>query len=348
MDELPAPTSSARPPAPAAVADGRPLAPHVADQAAEWLTLLMSGEASDADHQHWLGWRAAHPDHERAWRHIEAVTRRFGQLAPRAGYRALSPYAADDGRGRRTAMRALAWGGGGVLAALLASRTPVWRQQLADIRTGTGEQRSVALSDGTQLILNTGSAIDVRFDAAHRRVRLLAGEIFVATAHALGAAVRAEVDDPRPFLVETAQGQVRALGTRFCVRQWAERSTVAVQQNAVRITPALGGSPRVLAAGESAAFSAAEVEAPQPLGDGETAWTRGQIVAEDLPLGDFLAELGRYRHGMLHCDPAVAGLRISGVFPLKDTDLVLRSLPRTLAVQVRAFTRYWVTVVPAA
>src|SRR5690606_11580505 len=79
----------------------------------------------------------------------------------------------------------------------------------ADYRTATGEQRRSVLADGTQLQLNTASAVDVAYDANSRRLVLREGEILITTA-----------PDPagRPFFVQTPQGIVQALGTRFSVR----------------------------------------------------------------------------------------------------------------------------------
>jgi transmembrane sensor len=61
-------------------------------------------------------------------------------------------------------------------------------------------------------------------------------------------------------------------------------------------------------------------------------------------LDDFLADIGRYRQGLLRCEPAVAGLRISGVFPLADTERILDMLASSLPVRVRSRSRYWVTL----
>jgi len=77
-----------------------------------------------------------------------------------------------------------------------------------------------------------------------------------------------------------------------------------------------------------------------------TAWTRGQLVAERMRLADFIDQLARHRPGVLRCDPAVAELPISGVFPLADTDRVLAALSEALPVQVRTVTPYWITVAP--
>ena len=67
----------------------------------------------------------------------------------------------------------------------------------------------------------------------------------------------------------------------------------------------------------------------------------------DKPLGDVIATLSRYRHGILRCDPAVAGLRLTGTFPLGNTDAVLNAIAKTLPVKIQFVTRYWVTLSPA-
>ncbi|KAG1060900.1 hypothetical protein G6F40_018041 [Rhizopus arrhizus] len=73
---------------------------------------------------------------------------------------------------------------------------------------------------------------------------------------------------------------------------------------------------------------------------------RGVLYANQLRLDAFASELGRYRSGVLRCDPEIAHLRISGAFQLNDTDAVLAALPATLPVQVRYRTAYWVTIGP--
>ncbi|WP_233233238.1 FecR domain-containing protein [Bordetella sp. LUAb4] len=336
---------------PPPMACGQPISEATADAAAEWLTIMMSGAATDSERQCWQQWRAADAEHELAWRHIETVTRRLSSLPPRAAYQALSPYgtrtAAASGKapaaaaGRRKAMRLLLWSGAIGTSALLASRTQTWQHAVADYRTGVGQQRAVALSDGTRILLNTNSAIDVKFDGQRRLVRLVAGEAMIITGHAL-------VDgqpDSRPFILQTGEGLVRALGTRFMVRQDDGYSTVAVVESAVEITPVdASAQSRILRAGERATFTRRAIDGAVAVADRDLAWTRGQIVAENLRLTDFLAELGRYRPGLLRCDPAAANLRVSGVFPLENTDRILDMLAKVLPVRIHQRTRYWVTV----
>ncbi|WP_239797558.1 FecR domain-containing protein [Candidatus Nitrotoga arctica] len=326
------------------MAGGQLIGDATADQAAEWLTLLMSGEATDEDRRRWQQWRAAHLDHERAWKHIEAVIGRLKVMDPKAAYKALSPYAKPaelKSPGRRKAINLLLWCGVTGTTGVLASRTQTWQQAAADHHTGTGEQRSVTLDDGTRVTLNTGSAINVHFDVHRRLVRLVAGEVMIVTAHAATDGVV----DLRPFIVETAEGGIRALGTRFAVRQWAGHTSVAVLESAVEITLVdASGQPQMLRAGERMWFTRSTFDVPVALDEQDSAWARGQIVADNVRLGDFMVELGRYRPGLVRCAPAVANLRFSVVFPLHNTDRILATLPSVLPVQVRFRTRYWVMV----
>lgn len=311
-----------------------PIDPAAADQAAEWLTLLMSGEFGQAERQRWQQWRAADPGNERAWRHIEAVGARLQGLHGAAAYRALSPLAS----GRRNAMKLLLGVGMAGTAGALAFRSQPCQRLAADMHTGVGERRAWTLSDGTRVLLNTASAVNVRFDGRKRLLTLVAGEIMIVTGHA-------EAGTERPFLVQTAEGRVQALGTAFTVHQRAGRTEVLVQKSAVEITPAdAPREARMLREGQRTSFSSARIEAPAPASADNAAWTLGAIVADDMRLDDFLAELGRYRHGVLRCDPAVAGLRFSGVFPLNDTGAILSMLPNSLPVRISSRTAYWVTV----
>lgn len=313
----------------------------VAQQAADWLTVLMSDEAGDAERRDWLRWRELDPEHARAWAHIEAFSQRFGSVHKGAAVQALAGAPVHPASGKRRQL--LAWlgvaGGAGLLAAHSGARDGA-RTLLADYRTATGERREVTLNDGSVLTLNTASAVNLRFDGRQRRIELLAGEIMINSGHGAGS--------DAPLLVATHEGLVRALGTRFSVRQRDGESHVAVFESAVEIRPADGiDAPMRLAAGHSATFTRQRPAAPQAIDAHFDAWSRGQIIVDDVTLGQFLADLSRYRPGLIHCAPEVAQLRLSGVFPLFDTERILNMLPNSLPVQVRSRTRYWVSVEPA-
>lgn len=321
--------------------------PKVVEQAAGWIATFRSGEATADDEAACARWRAAHPAHELAWQRMQGMETQL-----RDGLRQLPPGSVrqtlQDARqhGRRRALKplaglgALAITGGG--AWLLADPLPL-AQMTADHATRTGERRTVKLPDGSQVTLNTATAIDVHFNAAVREVVLRTGEIEVITGH-----------DSRPFHIATRLGQITPLGTRFTVRDvgtdagQAHDNTVlvAVTEGAVSIAPRLGGTELRLRAGQQTRFTATGVEPPEAFDAATAAWLDDMIVADRMPLQRFIAELGRYRRGVLRCDPALGDLAISGAFPLHDTDAVLALMQEALPVRTRSLTRYWVTVVP--
>ena len=138
-------------------------------------------------------------------------------------------------------------------------------------------------------------------------------------------------------------GRVLALGTRYLVRLHDDRVRVVVNDGAVRIEPP--PPARRARVGWRRARAPGSTRAARPSGPAmhEDAWLQGALYADNMRLDAFIAELGRYRRGRLACDPAVAGLRISGSF-LADTDRALAAVERALPVQVLRYTRYWVVL----
>lgn len=313
-----------------------PIPERCALEASEWLATLMSGTATDEDTRRWRLWREADPVNAQAWQRIEHLSAGLRQLHPGAARTALGGRRAAAA-GRRRTLLALWWTSAAGAAGWAGLRSPAGRELLADHRTATGEQREARLPDGGHLMLDTASAVDVRYGSAERLLVLRGGRILVATAHQPG--------ESRPFIVQTAQGHMRALGTRFTVEQHDGVTTVAVAEGAVECV-STGGPSRVLQAGQWVRMSSTGWAAEaRPLDmPADWAWTRGQIHADGMRLDHFLHELARYRSGLLQCDGAAAALRISGVFPIADTDAVLATLPLSLPVQVRTRTRFWTRV----
>ncbi|SDV46244.1 FecR domain-containing protein [Chitinasiproducens palmae] len=305
------------------------------DQALQWLVLLWSGEADASQQAAFARWHGASAANQAAWRHVQQINDRLGSVPPELANTTFRQVARRQPR--RGALRAiallagtgaLAWGGRELLP------WPVWA---ADYRTGVGARRALVLADGSRLTLNTDTAVDVRFDVRTRRIMLWRGEILIVTGH--GAAAGG-----RPLRVETAQGSILALGTRFSVRQEDRRSRVAVFEGAVSVEPRRGGAPLRLSAGEQTTFSAGGAALPSSAEANALGWTRGELIVEQMRLDAFLRELDRYRPGVLRCDPAVAALRVSGVFPIGEPERVLAALERALPVRAHYATRYWVMV----
>ena len=299
--------------------------------AAQWYARLHSGVATDADRSAWNDWLVADPDHLQAWQRMAAVGE---QMASVPGALA-SPALRGADLSRRQVVRSVLLLASASSIGWLGWRSEISQSLVADFRTDVGERREFRLADGSSLLLNTDTSVNLRFDGKQRVLELLSGEILVTTAA-----------DPsqRPFKVLTRHGEVLALGTRFIVRSQTPGGEVAVLEKAVQVRPAGGGAMVRLEAGQSMAFNARSVGTLRRNDASVGAWQQGSIIAIDRPLGELLADISRYRSGVLRCDPRISQLKVSGAFPIDNTDRALAALESGLSLRVTRYSRYWVNV----
>ncbi|RYM65683.1 iron dicitrate transport regulator FecR [Serratia liquefaciens] len=303
--------------------------------AAQWFALLCDENVTEHQRQQWQAWHQQNEDHRWAWQRVEALQSQLQGVPGKFSYRTLDQAGRQSTLDRRTLLKSLLLllGVGG---SWLGFQSPLGRELRADYRTATGEIKPIVLSDGSQLVLNTASAVDVRYSAEKRLILLHSGEISLITGR-----------DDRPFWVESRQGAMRALGTHFLVRENDDQTQLTVLEHAVEAQLAqFPQEKRRVNAGEQISFSAAAFGQQRAAGNGDS-WTRGVLSVSQWRLDQVLAELARYRHGRLDCDPAIAGLRVSGSFPLREPDRALLLLSQTLPIRLQSFTRYWLKVVPA-
>lgn len=313
------------------------------EAAIDWMVLLHSGEATEADMRRLDVWRGLDPRHAAAWDRVSGVLERSidpiraadrrspGQAM--AAERALSRSATAPISRRKLLRGALALAAVGVGTGLLIEGHGGLPGVAADLRTGTGERRGFTLPDGSRLVLNARSAADVEYTEARRMVRVRAGELIATVAP----------DSTRPFAVRTDHGEVRALGTRFLVRQDEGRSLAVVLEHSVTVTTA-GGAEATLHEGEGAWFDREQPGLARSDLGGKAAWLNGMLSARDEPLGEVVAALRPYRAGYIRVTPEAARLRVLGAFPLADTDKVLESLAQTLPVRI-SFYGPWLVII---
>ncbi|WEK30516.1 MAG: FecR family protein [Candidatus Pseudomonas phytovorans] len=297
------------------------IAQPVLAQAASWLMLMQEGPLLPAQQLELERWRLASEEHERAWKRAQRLLSRLGSLPP-----TLARPTLQRPSGRRAVLRGLV---------LLMGAVPLgwwgWRSQAgrfaSDYQTAVGERKHARLADGTQIILNTDSALALLFDSAQRLLHLRRGEVYIVTAA-----------DPRPLKVQTLQGQLLALGTRFSVRQLADETLLEVYEGAVQVRPE-GASPaageNIIRAGQQVRFNRERLGLIEGVRDTSLAWQRGLLVADDMPLQQWAQALMRYADRRLECDPALGELRVSGTFPVDDLPLALAMLAQTYGLQVR-------------
>ena len=312
----------------------------VRKDAVAWYARMFSGDAGELERKGLQNWLDAHPDHRRAWARLQSIRQSMQGVPTKIAMPALQ----DARRSRRTVLRSFAlFASASAIAYVsyrISSDQTLFKPWMAEYKTRVGERRSVILADGSRMVLNTDSAADMMFDGK-RTINLWRGEVLIETARHRGM-----TDDERPFTVQTVQGTVLALGTRFTVRNIGEQTLVAVFDDAVELRTMNGSQVRVLQAGESALFNQDEIFPTKLVDDTSIQWENGSLVVANERLGDVIAELARYRHGYLSCDDAVANIRVSGAFPIDDTDKALTVLMQSFPLKITSTTRYWVVVGP--
>lgn len=303
----------------------------VFEAAASWYVQFQAEPPTLADQKAWQLWIDSDPAHLAAWNQIEQLQRHLGSLPPDLKRRAL-----NTGQQRRQVLKLLLLAAGAGFVGWNVQQHTSLGNVWADYKTGVGQRRNITLADGSQIQLNTDTAIDVSFDPAQRLIRLRSGEILIQTG---------KRGDQRPFFVESRDGRIQALGTRFSVHQLSGATRVGVLEDRVIVQPAdLSTAAIVLSAGEGADFDRRHIGLIHPFKSTEVAWTNGQLIVLNARLGNVIEELGRYRRGVLHCDDRARDLRVSGTFRLDSTDAVLANLQASLPINVRYFTHYWVSI----
>jgi transmembrane sensor len=255
---------------------------------------------------------------------VVALPSRLGRRSPSTGSESGR---ASAGSSWRVALAASLLVGVALWVTYLSLQLPVTFQ------TAVGEQRSFTLQDGSVVFLNTNSKVRVGWLPAERHIELVRGE----------ARFQVAKDAHRPFIVATATAAVRAVGTVFNVREESLSTQVAVLEGQVDVTVAPSKEAEAvapvaarLAAGERAAVTTHGIETNTgPPIESVAAWTERRLVFRDQPLNGVIREFNRYRtHPLVLDDPALAALRISGVFDLSDPASLIAYLGTFETVQV--------------
>lgn len=307
------------------------------EQATQWLVLLRSGQASGEDWRAFAAWRARDVRHQQLCERLEQTLEVF-RVPLSQGVRGdqLQRTLSAAGTGRRRLLQGALVGAGVMLgAALLANRRVPLEELGADLYTATGQRQRITLDDGSELVLNARSAVDLDFNPQRRLVRLRSGEIQLRVA-----------SDRRPLVIATPLGQISSRSGRLQLRLTPE-SCQATALDAPLELSTLAGERLQLPRRQQVNFDRFAITPPTALRGGEGAWVDGLLEVRDQRLADVLEAMRPYRSGVLRVDPSVAGLRVSGLFRLDDSDQALDALARTLPIRIARRTDLWVSVGPA-
>ncbi|WP_236413224.1 FecR domain-containing protein [Pseudomonas syringae] len=306
--------------------------PTAVAQAIEWYARQGSGTFDGPSQAQFEQWLKADPSHQDAW---QTLTRQLG--------RTLTPLVRQQGsrqalnavnHSRRRLLRgALAVGAVAVGTPLLTLRGgPLHGRWGADLHTATAERRRFTLEDGSSLLLNAQSAVDLDFNPHQRTVQLLRG----------AALAQVHNDPTRPFVLQCPWGEAWLDGGRCMLSVQAGKAQLWALEGELEVRAP--GTRQRVSAGQGLSFDG---HAWQPIARGyidERAWAHGLLEVHDQPLGQVIEHLRPYHPGLLQISTRAAALRISGVFSLDDSRQALAALKDVLPLQVVSYLGIWTRI----
>jgi transmembrane sensor len=300
-------------------------------EAAAWVARLHGPLRTPAVEQGFRNWLKAHPDHAAA---LELVTESWDEVAALRSAARIEVSLPGD-KPKFKSVR-LPWAlAAGLL--IVAIGGLIVHLRPTGVITKVGEQRMLALQDGSHIYLNTSTRVRVDYGRKTRRVHFISGEALFEVAK----------DPKRPFSVIAGNREVTALGTSFLVRRHRQLVAVTLVEGKVAVAPIVeaDGSARaqsdaatVLTPGERLTFGGERRPHKLDRPDVETltAWQRGKVPIENLSLADAVAEMNRYSAVPLVLDRVDAQrLRVSGIFRAGDSLSFARAVAASYGLDVR-------------
>lgn len=317
---------------------------HLRDEAAMWFARMMRPDAERYRHEFEI-WLQADETHRESYKRIQRRYEASGVLA-RSPIRAGSGVATFKRRWLMPAGLGLGGVAAGVAAAALMLLTLSWAittvfgpdstrpgsQEFASvapvpatetqIASPIGEIRTLSLSDGSKVTLDTASRLLLAFDGHDRRVVLSRGRARFDVAH-----------EDRPFVVVAGNGTITAHGTIFDVDLRGHGQVqVALLRGAVDVKVGDGSNNepavRRLRPDQKVAFDPTGFVVPiRPIRAAATDWPSGIVDVDTIPLPNLLREADRYTSTPIVIGtPELNALTVSGRFRIDRPQLLARNL----------------------
>ncbi|MBV1882403.1 MAG: FecR family protein [Pseudomonadales bacterium] len=186
----------------------------------------------------------------------------------------------------------------------------------------------ITLPDGSEVELNLNSQLSYANYRHHRSVSFGNGEAYFQVSH----------NKEQPFIIKAANGTITVTGTRFNVWTYQDNVVVAVTEGSVNVNS--GVAEQTLTRGMQARYGAGGTQQELTISKTDThqtlAWRQGQLILDNLTLAEALPQINRYLPApLVLTSPAVAKLRIGGIYNTGDIQGMVKMLPKILPVNLK-------------
>ncbi len=293
------------------------------DEAIEWISKLNDGILSTEDNQVFIDWVNSSADHRRAYQEMSEVWQltenvqnisEFRQEAEEALQK--EPASESNKVGLMAAVASIVVFVGILFTQFLPSTVSIEERRLTSL---IGETKNIKLDDGSKVILNTNTLIEVVFSNKERSLKLIKGEALFEVAH----------DQKRPFIVDIGNGYVRAIGTAFNIKKEASNTVITVTEGIVKIDKPNSNAESIKAikndqviVGKQANISVRNIDITPSL-----SWIDLQLTYLDTPIENVLNDLSTYFEVPLSVhDDSLKKLTVNGTLNVDDPEQALSVL----------------------
>ncbi|WP_166425193.1 FecR domain-containing protein [Paraglaciecola sp. 20A4] len=330
-------------------------------EASEWIARMEQDELTALDKTELNTWLAISPEHEKQLKRLAQLWDKMSEI----GERSSSQEQSSEKQEKRTffshRFAQLSYKTAAFAALVLAIPIIFYLQgslentsKNGQYFTKIGEQKNIILTDGSELLLNTNSIVEVNYSRKQRNITLFQGEANFGVAP----------DKSRPFTVKAGTGDVRALGTNFSVRLDGNLVNVLVSHGTVRVrakenidgpfqadkTAYQDKNEVIVGAGNNVVFDDVKVESVEQESDKSIAkklyWRKGFLSFDDEPLSDVIAELSRYTNlNIVIADKSIQAMKVGGFYPIDNLETVFTTLELNLGLNVNKMSGgyYYIT-----
>ncbi|GAA0812515.1 FecR domain-containing protein [Colwellia asteriadis] len=313
------------------------LAEQLREQAIDWMVTLQSGEVTAQEQQRFLAWLTLSTQHQAVWQSItDSITQPTKALQdlshtqqPLVEQVLLRNNTAFSIKRRAFLRNSI------VVVALVgvAHRYQPLSNLTADFSTGTGERATHTLADGSELILNARTQVNINVTRAHgltdlnRILYLTQGELQLTSNQ-----------QTTPFIIQCRDGDIslesNEKANHCLVKQYEDQTFVLALTGKLALKNKQG-STRYLNAGEGVYFNEVSIEQTQNNLNHKTQWSQGLYLAKNESLHALTQALSDYYPGFIHVSAEAKKLQVYGGYPLDELDKTFTTLEQTLAIKVR-------------
>lgn len=307
----------------------------VSQQATEWYVRLQADDVTEQEITEFQTWLQTSQQHQKAWKCLEQFGLSLDSLKHpllKQALLSIDQKAPSRNLFPTKSITYIIMLGGSIVTIIAMQPQQLWQQWQADYKTQIGEQKSIQLADGSQIILNTDTVVNVNYNHKQRQIELIKGEIHLEVAK-----------DPqhRPFSVSNRDGLIQDIGTTFNIRQYDKHTVLAVSEGEVLVTATKSQNKAHVHAEQQVLFNQYQIQNIKAIDSKYSTWKNGMLSVYKMPLNEFLTELNRYSRDQLSYDKSVSKFEVSGVFPLKEYQKVLDSLEQQLPIKVESQFYFW-------